>query len=158
MFFSFKIVCSFIDLLILIIFSEYNAVVLWYFSFLKHSDRYHFLSIGICSNLEIFLINLYHLYIRKTICERYFMINLKFFNIIFLNKFSNICEKIIFKKFAVRQYYMYESKNQMWTCVTHDYIGILVLRRLFFQMLLPFSFLHILPDPGKLRLAWSTFQ
>lgn len=101
-FFSFKIVCPFIDLFILIIFSEYNAVVWWYFSFLKHSDRYHFFSIGICSNMEIFLINLYHLYIRKTICERYFMINLKFFNIIFFNKFINICEKIILKKFAVR--------------------------------------------------------
>lgn len=41
-FFSFKIVCSFIDLLILINFSEYNAVVWWYFRFLKQSDRYHF--------------------------------------------------------------------------------------------------------------------
>lgn len=92
-FFSFKIVCSFIDLLILINVSEYNAVVWWYFRFLKHSDRYHFFSIGIWSNLQIFFINLYHLYVRKTICERYFIINWAFLKIIF----SNAKKKLYFK-------------------------------------------------------------
>lgn len=93
-FFSFKIVCSFIDLLILINVSEYNAVVWWYFRFLKHSDRYHFFSIGIWSNLQIFFINLYHLYVRKTICERYFIINWAFLKIIFSNAKKNYILKI----------------------------------------------------------------
>lgn len=153
-FFSFKIVCSFIDLLILINVSEYNAVVWWYFRFLKHSDRYHFFSIGIWSNLQIFFINLYHLYVRKTICERYFIINWAFLKIIF----SNAKKKLYFKN----------SRSDSTTCMNqkikceHVWHMITLVfwfwEVFFFQMLLLFSFLHIFPGPWKLRMAWSTFQ
>lgn len=152
-FFSLKIVCSFIDLLILINFSEYNAVVWWYFRFLKHSDRYHFFSIGIWSNLQIFFINLYHLYVRKTICERYFIVNWAFLKIIFSNAKKNYIQKIHGP--IVLHVWIKKSNVNMCDTWLHWFFGS---EKCFFQVLLLFTFLHIFPGPWKLRMPWSTFQ